>query len=474
MQGLFNSKRVRALATLSVMAVASVAATVSRADNVTDAMIGAYVSSGLLEQNRALLRVADEGVASSVASLRPVITSALSIARDYNRTGLGGTLGATSSHSTGATASINMNWLLFDNGASRLTTAAAQESVLATRQTLLDVEQQVLFAAVQAYVNVLTQQDIVALRNNNLRLLQEELRAANDRFEVGEVTRTDVALAESQVAEARANLTDAQGDLLTARATYEEVVGRAPGNVSAYPPLPRRANTLASAQALAINSHPSLRAQQHAVKAAQLNADSSLREMGPELNLSASASHSEVHSSDRDGNNFDIGLSLSQTIYAGGALASARRADLARVDAERGALISVQRSITANATSAYTAFETAAATLVSSEERVRAAQVAFDGIREEATLGSRTTLDVLQAEQELLDAQTARLSARATQALAAYDLLQAQGLLTAENLNLAVERYDPELYYNQVRSAPAFVTKRGQDLDRVLKALRKN
>ncbi|WP_420003436.1 TolC family outer membrane protein [Arenibacterium sp. LLYu02] len=473
MRGLQTSKRIRAFAAMGVLATAVVSAPQAWADNVTDAMIGAYTSSGLLEQNRALLRVADEGVASSLAGLRPVITTALGISRTYDRS-VSSAGRVSSSHGTSATASLTMSWTLFDNGSSKLTTAAAEESVLATRETLLNVEQQVLYAAVQSYVNVLTQQDIVALRGNNLRLLQEELRAANDRFEVGEVTRTDVALAESQVAEARANLIDAQGDLLSARASYEEVVGRAPGSVSAYPPLPRRASDLASAQALALRSHPALRAQQHAVKAAELNAESALRDMGPSLDFTARATQSEVGDSRSNASGVDLGLELSQTIYAGGALASARRADLARVDAQRGALLSTQRSITATAASAYTAFETAAASLVSSDERVRAAQVAFDGIREEATLGSRTTLDVLQAEQELLDAQTARLSARATQALAAYALLQAQGLLTAENLNLAVERYDPELYYNQVHSAPAFVTKRGQDLDRVLKALKKN
>lgn len=473
MRGLQTSKRIRAFAAMGVLATAVVSAPQVWADNVTDAMIGAYTSSGLLEQNRALLRVADEGVASSLSGLRPVITAAIGISHAYDRT-VSAAGRVSNSNSTGADASLTMTWTLFDNGVTKLSNAAAEETVLATRQTLLNVEQQVLYAAVQAYVNVLTQQDIVALRGNNLRLLQEELRAANDRFEVGEVTRTDVALAESQVAEARANLIDAQGDLLSARATYEEVVGRAPGSVSAYPPLPRRASDMASAQALALRSHPALRAQQHTVKAAELTADSSLRNMGPSLDLTVRGTQAEVNASRSHASGIDLGLELSQTIYAGGALASARRADLARVDAQRGALLSTQRSITATAASAYTAFDTAAASLVSSDERVRAAQVAFDGIREEATLGSRTTLDVLQAEQELLDAQTARLSARATQALAAYDLLQAQGLLTVENLNLAVERYDPELYYNQARTAPAFVTKRGQDLDRVLKALKKN
>jgi outer membrane protein len=111
---------------------------------------------------------------------------------------------------------------------------------------------------------------------------------------------------------------------------------------------------------------------------------------------------------------------------------------------------------------------------VSSGEQVRAAQVAFDGIREEATLGARTTLDVLQAEQELLNAQTARVQARANQALAAYQLLQAQGLLTAEHLGLAVEIYDPTLYYNLVKDAPANVSQRSKDLDRVMKALGRN
>lgn len=443
---------------------------VATADNVTDAMIGAYNSSGLLEQNRALLRVADENVAVSVAALRPVVSTALSIGRDYNRTTAAS--GAVSSnHNTSATLSVNLNWLLFDNGATKFDRAAAQETVLATRQTLINVEQQVLFAAVQAYVGVLTQQDNVALRRNNLRLLQEELRAANDRFEVGEVTRTDVALAESSVAEARANLINAEGDLASSRAVYAEVVGREAGVVSAYPPLPRRPAGLDNARVVALRTHPSLKAQQHAVKAADLAATSSLRDLGPSLNFSASASNTGFHSSDAESDNYDLGLTLSQTIYAGGGLAAARRADLARVDAEKGSLISTQRSIVQSVVSAFSAFEAAEASLVASNERVRAAQVAFDGIREEATLGSRTTLDVLEAEQQLLDAQTARLQARANQALAAYSLLQSQGLLTAENLQLAVERYDPELYHNQVKSAPAFVSKRGQDLDRVLKAL---
>lgn len=448
------------------------AGTAAWADNVTDAMIGAYNSSGLLQQNRALLRAADETVGITLAGLRPIITSALAISRDYDRDGdVDGS--SSSDTSTYATGSLSLSWLLFDNGVQRISTAAAQENVLATREGLVDIEQQVLFAAVEAYVNVLTQQDNVSLRQNNLRLLQEELRAANDRFEVGEVTRTDVALAQSSVAEARANLINAQGSLATARAVYAEVVGREPGAITSYPPLPLRSGGVDNARQTALRTHPGLKSQQHAVKAADLTAYASLRDLGPDLTLSATASQTELRGSRTDSSDVDVDLTLSQTLYSGGSGAALRRQNLAQVDAQKGALISTQRSIVQAVVSAYSTFEAAEASLVSSNEQVRAAQVAFDGIREEATLGSRTTLDVLEAEQSLLDAQTARLQARASQALAAYSLLQAQGLLTAENLNLAVETYDPEVYYNQVKSAPAFVSKRGQDLDRVLKALNK-
>lgn len=473
MSKFFKFSGTRTILTAGVFAFA-MGATPAKADNVTDAMIGAYNSSGLLEQNRALLRAADEQVAIAVSRLRPIVQAALDIGRNYSRsaTSSGGVV--TSRGSTDSSVSLTMNWLLFDNGVSQLSKAAAQETVLATRQSLVDVEQAVLFAAVQAYVGVLSNQDIVALRRNNLRLLQEEQRAANDRFEVGEVTRTDVALAESRVAQARSNLINAEGDLQTAKAVYEEVVGRMPGAISVYPPLPGRPGSVTNARANALRTHPSLKAQQHTVKARELDAAGALRAMGPSLNLQVSGSHTETRNTSDSGRAASVGLQLSQQIYSGGRLAATRRAGLAQLDAAKGNLITIQRGIVQDVVSAFASLEAAEASLIASNEQVRAAQVAFDGIREEATLGSRTTLDVLEAEQDLLDAQTARLQARANQSIAAYQLLQAQGLLTADNLRLGVEQYDPELYYNAVKSAPAFVTKRGQDLDRVLKALKKN
>jgi len=443
-----------------------------QADNISDAMIGAYQTSGLLEQNRALLRVQDENVAIAVAQLRPVVNWTLSAAQSYSRTNTGAVISQTSNDalSTG----LRLDWLLFDGGASRLNQMAAQETVLATRQSLLNIEQQVLFSAVQAYVNVLLQQDTVSLRGNNLRLLQEELKAAQDRFDVGEVTRTDVALAQSRVAAAQASLIESRGDLLTAQAVYIEVVGHAPGGLAGQPSLPQRASSLQSAQSVAVRNHPSLLAQQHAVKAADLTSQSVSKSLGPSVSFSASASYSDPWGSAGGTDTSSTSVTLSQPIYAGGALAASRRSSVALLDAQKGVLISVQRSVAQIVSQAYVVLETSRASLVASNERVRAAQVAFDGIREEATLGARTTLDVLQSEQELLDAQTTRVQARANQVIAAFGLLSSQGLLTAEHLGLAVEIYDPILYYNLVKDAPAHVSQRSKDLDRVMKALGKN
>ncbi|MQQ07906.1 TolC family outer membrane protein [Epibacterium sp. SM1979] len=468
-----GSKRsVRALALAGSMLAVLVAPNDLRADNLSDALIGAYKTSGLLEQNRALLRVADEDVASAVASMRPIVNWALTASHRYTRspTALGGL--QDGDNNTFA-ATINLSWVLWDGGQRAFTKRAAQEAVLATRQSLLDVEQQVLFSAVTAYVSVLFQEENVRLRSNNLRLLREELRAAQDRFEVGEVTRTDVALAESRVAGAQAELTQARGDLASAQAVYKQVVGREPGATQGQPPLPSATRSEADAQNLARRNHPSLLSQQHAVKSAELRVESTRSALGPSITLRGDLGHTQTFNQRTDTDTRGVSLELGQTIYAGGGRQSALRADRARLDAEKGVLITVQRQIEQGVSSAFASLNATRASLTSSEQQVRSARVAFDGVREEATLGARTTLDVLEAEQELLDAQVDRVQARANLSLAAYDLLQTQGLLTAEHLGLAVEIYDPTLYYNLVKGAPIPATKRGKDLDRVLKALGK-
>ena len=444
----------------------------ARAENLTDAMVGAYNTSGLLEQNRALLRAADEDVAIAASTLRPVVDFIVAAQRDYSTTGSSSVAGVTT-NTTSVTAQLGLDWLIWDNGARRLSLDAARETVLATRQSLVAVEQNILLRAVAAYFNVVLQSENVALQRNNLRLLGEELRAAQDRFDVGEVTRTDVALAESRVAATRSALSAALGGLSDARAEYANAVGRQPGQLVGRTSLPAGPRSLADAQALAVRSHPSILAAQHQVAAAELTVQQVAKSLGPSVTAGADVSSTESRSSSGYSNDATLSLTLTQRLYQGGGLnAQVRRAKASR-DSVRANLLTVQRDVVQDVSDAFVRLQVARASLAASAEQVRAARVAFEGIREEATLGARTTLDVLSAEQELLDAQTAQISARAEESVAAYQLLSAQGLLTAEKLGLAVQIYDPTVYYNLAKDAPVKTSKQGRELDRVLKALGK-
>jgi outer membrane protein len=453
------------------LAVTGLVPQVSRADNLVDALIGAYNTSGLLEQNRALLRAADEDVGSAVAALRPVIAWTVTASRSVTETRIGPLVAnrGTSPVFTGLTA----DWLLFDGGARLLGVDVAKETVLATRQSLISIEQIILQRAVVAYVNVILTTENVTLRENNVRVLGEELRAAQDRFEVGEVTRTDVALAQSRLANARSNLAAARGALVNAQSEYTNAVGRKPGVLAGQPKRPARPASIEAARALAFRNHPDILAAQHQVTATELAVLQVRKALGPSVTARADLGLTNQWNSTDSVQSSSASLIFNQPIYRGGALMSQVRRTMASRDAAKANLLTVQRNVRQGVDNAFVRLEVARASIVATNERVRAAQVAFDGIREEATLGARTTLDVLTAEQELLDALTAQISALSEQSIAAYQLLAAQGLLTAEHLGLAVQIYDPTIYYNLAKNAPALQSKQSRDLDRVLQALGK-
>ncbi|GHG91831.1 TolC family outer membrane protein [Pseudodonghicola xiamenensis] len=453
------------------LAAAVMAPQRASAENIVDAMIGAYNTSGLLEQQRALLRAADEDVAIALSALRPVINWTTQLTRTLAKTENSGV--KINNYQSDFFTGLTLEQLLYDGGASQLNRQAAQETVLATRQALLNIEQQILFRAASAYLNVVLYSENVRLRENNVRLLQEELRAAQDRFDVGEVTRTDVALAEAQLAAARSGLASARGTLVSAQAEYYNATGHQPGPLAGEPRLPKAAASKQAATDIAVRNHPSILSAQHQVRAAELGAQAVSKAMGPTAGLSASLGWTEETTGSDYTHSATIGASVSQPIYQGGALSARYRSALASRDAAKSALLTAQNNVVQDVADAYVRLQVSKANLISTAEQVRAAQVAFDGIREEAKLGARTTLDVLSAEQDLLDAQTNRISARSEEGIATYQLLVAQGLLTAERLGLAVQIYDPTLYYNLVKNAPAKVSKRSRDLDRVLKALGK-
>jgi len=449
-----------ALATVMCLAIAPMA----KADTLSEALASTYNNSGLLEQNRALLRAADEGVAQAVATVLPVINWSL----NWNRTRstaapeVGGGLNQT------AVARVTGSLTLYDNGANRSAIEAQKEVVLATRQSLRAVEQNVLLRAVQSYMNLIRAGEFVQLRQNNVRLITQEFRAAQDRFDVGEVTRTDVALAEARLASARSLLASAQGDRTVAAEEFRAAVGRAPSNPRNVSPAPV-SRTLADATDFALRNHPRILEAQHNVSAAELNIARAQAAVQPRVTLDGSVSRN-----DDSVDTFQTGITLSGPIYQGGALSSQIRQAQANRDSARSSLHLTRLSIQQEVANAFAQLQVARATNAASEQQISAATVAFQGVREEATLGSRTTLDVLNAEQELLDARANRIAAQSDVVIASYAVLSSMGLLTVDHLKLPVQQYDPAAYYNLVTGSPVERSEQGAAIDRVLEALGRN
>lgn len=443
---------------------------IARAETLADAMVAAYNNSGLLEQNRALLRAADEDVAQAMAALRPTLSYLASI--DYNYSDLENPFfgGHTKGLSTGLNLVAEMT--LYDFGGNQLAVSAAKEAVLATREALINVEQQVLFSAVNAYLTLSQDLDFVELRQNNVRVIAEELKAAQDRFEVGEVTRTDVSNAEARLAAAQSGLAQAKGDVAVSREIYNTAIGHYPKSVSRPPQAPSTASSLDGAREVALRNHPTLKSAQRSIRVAELNAERAETFKMPVLRGRARAGLVN-NWEDYDASNASVSLEIGGPIYQGGALPSVERQALAAVQAERASLHLTNLAVSQNVGTAWAQLLVSQASLEALKTQVVAAESAFEGTREEAALGARTTLDVLNAEQELLDARGDVIAATTIRHLADYALLSQMGLLTTSHLKLRVQTYDPTAYYKAVENAPAAYSKQGRALDRVLKGLGK-
>ncbi len=429
-----------------------------QAESLADALIAAYKTSNLLAQNQAVLRAADEDAGAAFARLLPVLqytaqksTTTVSSAPGVN----------IDRESQSLTASLT----LYAGGRTRNAMNIAREAVMATRASLLNVEQQVLLDAVSAYVNYGLQSEIVALRESNTRLITKQLRAAKDRFDVGEVTLTDVSLAEARLAAASAGLAAAQGQRDIARERFKAAIGAYPADLSRLPKLPAIPKTLEEVRAIAQAGHPAILQAQAQIKIADLQVKIAEAGLGPTVSAQLSLSRDQAGLETKTS-----ALQLSQTLYAGGGAGAALRKALAQKEQAQAGLLQATLTIDENVGRAWAGLAVANASIRAGDAQIEAAQKAFDGVSEEANLGSRTTLDVLNSEQELLSARNTKLEAEANRYIGVYQLLSVMGQLTAEKLNLGIPTYDVEAYYNAVKNAPpAFVqpSAQGAALDRI-------
>lgn len=430
-----------------------------------EALAVSYRNSSVLESSRALLRVSDETVSQAVAVLRPAINL---VATSQGR--VVDSASAQSGDSLTGTLRLTMDLLLSDGGSQRLAIKAAEEGVLAARQTLVETEQNVILGAVRAYYDVLRYDRLLTLERNNHRLISTELDAARNRFQLGAITRTDVSAVEAQLASARSTVALREGELSIARETYRLQVGEYPGALEFSPLIVELPPSLEEATEIARRNHPSIIRAQHTAAAADLNVKRSETVLNPRISLGGSVAL------DRDlerwsgsgSTTSSISLTANMPLYRGGTNMALLRQGLAVSQQARFDLLQAVRSAEQRVASAWARFEIAAASITARREQVESAQIAYNGMREEAALGLRSTLDVLDTEQRLLGARTDLITAETNRDVAAYSLIASMGRLTAAELGLEVNLYDPQVNYERVKTAPV-ASERRMLLDKVLK-----
>ena len=425
-----------------------------------EALAATYANNPDLRAARASLRTTDEGVSQALSGWRPTV--AVTGTAGYRRSYVNGASSGSTSTTTSSSSSTNhllpntqeleVTQPLYRGGRTVAETAQAESFVQASRASLVAREQDVLLEAVTAYMDVLRDGARVQLTANNEQVLRRQLEATQDRFQVGEVTRTDVAQAEARLSSSISSRVAAEGDLGSSRATYEAVVGQAPSNLTPAPPLPDLPGGLDEALTSALSSNPNVRNAEHNEQAAKHAVRAASGDLLPSVNLVGELSRSDESSTEGvTADSESIIARVSVPLYQAGAVHSQVREAKERRNERRIDIENVRRRIIESATQAWEELTSTRSEIVSRTEEVRATKIALEGVRQEAAVGSRTTLDVLDAEQELLDAQVGLVNAERDEYVAGYGLLAAIGLLTAERLGLPIEVYDVTRHYNQVR-----------------------
>ncbi|CAL8981454.1 Outer membrane efflux protein BepC [Rhodoplanes serenus] len=425
------------------------------ADTLPGALAQAYQNNPQLNSQRAIVRATDENVPTALSGYRPSISATASIGQQYERQVSGGGRGGevVEGWTTPRGVGLTGTQTLFNGFQTGNRVRQAEGQVSAARETLRLIEQNVLLNAATAYMNLLRDTAILDLQRRNVEVLQEQLRQTRDRFAVGEVTRTDVAQSESRLAAGRSQVSAAESNYTASRATYRQVIGVEPGRLSAATPVDRLSP--ANLQA-AIGSG---RAQNPNVTAAMFGIDV----QALQVKINEGALYPTVMANANVQQNWDPSPMVSSQfsasfmgqlavpIYQGGANYAAIRASKETLGQKRLDLETARDQAQANVAQAWGQLQAAKAQIEATQAQVSAAEIALNGVREEARVGQRTTLDVLNAQQELVNARVALVTAQRDRVVASYNLLAAVGRLSPVVLGLPTAIYDPVTHYHQVR-----------------------
>lgn len=342
---------------------------------------------------------------------------------------------------------------IFNGGRTVALTHRATQQIKASRAALQQTEQRVLLNAVTAYMNVIRDHDVLELSRNNVSVLEKHLEITKERFRLGEVTRTDVAQAEARLASAISDRTQAEGQFSTSQANYKRVVGVAPSNPIAPTALPVLPTNLDEVIARAKANNPAVKRAKYSLEVAHYEVNANAAELLPDVAL-VGTKRSDDGFAAYGGQDYDsetIALNVSVPLYQSGIEYSRIRQAKETKQQRKFLLDDADNSATEDAISAWENYQVAKATIVSTQSSAEAAQVALDGVTQEADVGSRTTLDVLDAEQELFVAKSSLIRAKRNEIVSMYNLQSVMGVLTAGDLKLNVPVYDPEKHYDNVK-----------------------
>ncbi len=420
--------------------------------SLVQAMASTYNSNPDLLAGRALLRQTDETLQLAVSNWRPKVTLTV----EYNKIEADSiSIKALPTYYllNGKTTLLSVTQPLFRGGKTVADTKAAQANIQAQRAALANTEETVLLQAVTAYSNLVQDLGIVDVRRNNVRVLVEQLNATQERFRVGELTITDVSQAEARLEQAKADLVLAEAQIRIDEAVYVHVVGERPGKMGELPLFGALPASEEEAVALAMNGGPLPVSAQYRISAASYGVNSAVAALLPTVNLVGFAQQQFDLSVPTDNfNQYGVRLQATVPIYQNGSEWSTIRTAKELVGQRRNELDSARRTAAENVIRAWRNLDSARSRVTSFTAQVKANEVALNGVRQEALVGSRTTLDVLNAEQELLNSQVSLITARHDVQVAFYGVLAGIGRLTARTLGLPVEYYDEEKYYREVGS----------------------
>ena len=448
---------------LPVLLAVSFAGSPAQGESLEEALADAYMLNPVLNAERARLRAIDEQVALAKSGLRPFVGATADTSYVNQNSERGGVLGGLDLGAGGLTSdginypkgyALQLQQPLFEGFQNLNAIREAKAQVQAQRETLRSAEQSVLLDAATAYVNVVRDQAIVRLRENDVAVLTEQLKATRDRFEVGEVTRTDVAQAEARRSEALATLAVAQANLKTSRAAYEQVVGHPPGDLQTPPSIRHLLpQTLDDAMTLGDGENPIILTAVYNEEASLYAVEQIMGELLPEVTLEAqyekrfdqTQTTEEVETTTVTGR-------LNVPLYQGGGVAArVRQAKETNNQLKReveDARLRVHADVIAN----WGILQSSGPAISSAEAAVKANKIALTGVREEEKVGQRTTLDVLDAQRELLNSQIGLVSALRDRVVAEYSLYSAIGRMDAQTLGLSVPYYDPLEHYETVKN----------------------